>query len=112
MLEPGGMSTDWAGSSMKVYPFREPYEQSLGALRDAMDSNLTASDPAKVAQVVLQLVELEKVPLKLLLGGDAIAVATAFGKVGSRVRRAEGRPFPVHRSRCRTARRGGDTPGV
>jgi NAD(P)-dependent dehydrogenase (short-subunit alcohol dehydrogenase family) len=63
VLEPGGMSTDWAGSSMKVYPIRGPYEQSLGVLREALDSNLTASDPAKVAQVVLQLVELDKVPL-------------------------------------------------
>jgi NAD(P)-dependent dehydrogenase (short-subunit alcohol dehydrogenase family) len=78
VLEPGGMSTDWAGSSMKVYPISEPYEQSLGALRDAMDSGLTASDPDKVAQVVLQLVELDEVPQKLLLGSDAVTVAAAF----------------------------------
>ncbi|MFI5711098.1 SDR family NAD(P)-dependent oxidoreductase [Kribbella sp. NPDC051620] len=78
VLEPGGMSTDWAGSSMKVYPISRPYEQSLGALRDAMASGLTASDPAKVAQVVLQLVELDEVPQKLLLGSDAVTVAAAF----------------------------------
>jgi hypothetical protein len=72
------MSTDWAGSSMKVYPISEPYEQSLGALRDAMEGGLTASDPAKVAQVVLQLVELDEVPQKLLLGSDAVTVAGAF----------------------------------
>jgi NAD(P)-dependent dehydrogenase (short-subunit alcohol dehydrogenase family) len=80
VLEPGGMSTDWAGSSMKVYPVSAPYEQSVGAVRRALDGGLTASDPDKVAQVVLQLVELDEVPERLLLGGDAVAVAAAYEK--------------------------------
>jgi NAD(P)-dependent dehydrogenase (short-subunit alcohol dehydrogenase family) len=36
VLEPGGMTTDWAGSSMTVHPISAPYEQSLGRLRDHM----------------------------------------------------------------------------
>jgi NAD(P)-dependent dehydrogenase (short-subunit alcohol dehydrogenase family) len=80
VLEPGGMSTDWAGSSMKVYPISAPYEQSVGAMRKALDGGLTASDPDKVAQVVLQLVELDEVPERLLLGGDAVVVAAAYEK--------------------------------
>jgi NAD(P)-dependent dehydrogenase (short-subunit alcohol dehydrogenase family) len=80
VLEPGGMSTDWAGSSMKVYPISAPYEQSVGAVRKALEGGLTASDPDKVAQVVLRLVELDEVPERLLLGGDAVAVAAAYEK--------------------------------
>ncbi|HEY0936783.1 MAG TPA: hypothetical protein VGD91_23995, partial [Trebonia sp.] len=53
--EPGGMQTDWAGSSMEVAPVSEPYQPTVGAMtavhgdlgRDAL------GDPAKVAQVVL-----------------------------------------------------------
>ncbi len=78
VLEPGGMSTDWAGSSMKVYPISAPYEPSLGPLRDHMDTGLNASDPDKVAQVVLQLVDSDEVPERLLLGTDALAVANLY----------------------------------
>jgi NAD(P)-dependent dehydrogenase (short-subunit alcohol dehydrogenase family) len=80
VLEPGGMSTDWAGSSMKVYPVSAPYEQSLIGLRNAMKEGLVASDPDKVAQVVLRLADLDDVPERLLLGGDAVVVAAAYEK--------------------------------
>jgi NAD(P)-dependent dehydrogenase (short-subunit alcohol dehydrogenase family) len=29
-LEPGGMRTDWAGSSMTIPPISEPYQQTIG----------------------------------------------------------------------------------
>ena len=32
VLEPGGMQTDWAGSSMSVPPISEPYEPTVGAI--------------------------------------------------------------------------------
>jgi NAD(P)-dependent dehydrogenase (short-subunit alcohol dehydrogenase family) len=79
VLEPGGMSTDWAGSSMIVQPISAPYEQTVGVLRKHL-GGLVASDPAKVAEVVLQLVELDEVPVRLLLGGDAAVVAAAYEK--------------------------------
>jgi NAD(P)-dependent dehydrogenase (short-subunit alcohol dehydrogenase family) len=78
VLEPGGMSTDWAGSSMIVQPISAPYEQTVGVLRKHLDGGLVASDPAKVAEVVLRLVELDEVPVRLLLGGDAATVAAAY----------------------------------
>jgi NAD(P)-dependent dehydrogenase (short-subunit alcohol dehydrogenase family) len=31
VLEPGGMTTDWAGSSMNIPPISEPYQQTVGA---------------------------------------------------------------------------------
>jgi hypothetical protein len=45
-----------------------------------MKAGLTTSDPDKVAQVVLRLVDLDEVPERLLLGGDAVVVAAAFEK--------------------------------
>ncbi len=86
VLEPGGMSTDWAGSSMKVYPVSEAYEQSIGRLRDYMANGLGGSDPAKVAQVVLQLADSDEVPERLLLGSDAAMVVEDYEKT----RAAEG----------------------
>ena len=32
VLEPGGMRTDWAGSSMRVPPISEPYQPTVGAM--------------------------------------------------------------------------------
>ncbi|GAA1542809.1 SDR family NAD(P)-dependent oxidoreductase [Kribbella lupini] len=78
VLEPGGMSTDWAGSSMKVYPVSTAYEESIGRLRDYMANGVVGSDPAKVAQVVLHLADSEEVPERLLLGNDALIVAEAY----------------------------------
>jgi NAD(P)-dependent dehydrogenase (short-subunit alcohol dehydrogenase family) len=82
VLEPGGMKTDWAGSSMTIPPVSAPYEQTVGAfakmLRDYSGSEPT--DSAKVAQVVLQLASQEDVPLRLLLGTDAVQYAPAAAK--------------------------------
>jgi NAD(P)-dependent dehydrogenase (short-subunit alcohol dehydrogenase family) len=78
VLEPGGMSTDWAGASMKVYPVSEAYEQSIGPLRDHMANGIVGSDPAKVAQVVLRLADSDEVPERLLLGSDALIVAEDY----------------------------------
>jgi NAD(P)-dependent dehydrogenase (short-subunit alcohol dehydrogenase family) len=73
VLEPGGMRTDWAGSSMKVPPISAPYEQTVGrivAMRDDF-STRAAGDPAKVADVVLTVADLDEPPVRLLLGSDA-----------------------------------------
>jgi NAD(P)-dependent dehydrogenase (short-subunit alcohol dehydrogenase family) len=73
VLEPGGMRTDWAGSSMKVPPISAPYEQTVGrivAMRGDF-STRAAGDPAKVADVVLTVADLDEPPVRLLLGSDA-----------------------------------------
>ena len=82
VLEPGGMKTDWAGSSMSVPPVSAPYQQTVGAfakmLRDHSGSEPT--DPAKVAQVVLKLANKDDAPLRLLLGMDAVFYAPTAAK--------------------------------
>jgi NAD(P)-dependent dehydrogenase (short-subunit alcohol dehydrogenase family) len=78
VLEPGGMQTEWAGASMTVAPVSPPYEATVGAMARVHDGNSTAlGDPAKVAQVVLQIADMEDPPLRLILGSEAYAYATA-----------------------------------
>ncbi|HTE52350.1 MAG TPA: SDR family NAD(P)-dependent oxidoreductase [Kofleriaceae bacterium] len=79
VLEPGGMRTDWAGSSMSIAPVSEPYQATVGQMASLFSSaaGTSAGDPAKVAQVILRLTELESPPLRLLLGSDAVKYAAA-----------------------------------
>jgi NAD(P)-dependent dehydrogenase (short-subunit alcohol dehydrogenase family) len=82
VLEPGGMQTDWAGSSMHIPPISEPYQPTVGAMA-AMHGDLAAGalgDPAKVAQVVLRVAALPDPPLRLILGSEAYAYATAAAR--------------------------------
>jgi NAD(P)-dependent dehydrogenase (short-subunit alcohol dehydrogenase family) len=82
VLEPGGMRTDWAGSSMSVHPVSPAYEPTVGAVNTLRAKLMAraASDPAKVADVVLRLVDLDQPPVRLLLGSDAVRFA---GQVAS-----------------------------
>ena len=71
------MRTDWAGSSMAVHPVSPAYEQTVGAV-NALRTRLmarAASDPAKVADVVLTVADLDEPPVRLLLGSDAVRFA-------------------------------------
>jgi NAD(P)-dependent dehydrogenase (short-subunit alcohol dehydrogenase family) len=79
VLEPGGMQTDWAGSSMHIPPVSEPYQATVGLAARLHDSGgaTALGDPAKVAQVVLQVAGLAEPPLRLILGSEALAYAGA-----------------------------------
>lgn len=74
ILEPGGMKTDWAGSSMKIYPVSEPYKSSVGAFIEAHRNSpgTEPSTPSKVAEIVLKLLDEAEPPLRLLIGPDAV----------------------------------------
>jgi len=83
VLEPGGMQTDWAGSSMRVPPVSEPYQATVGAMakvHDGLGSSAALGDPAKVAQVVLAVAGMDEPPLRLILGSEAYAYATAAAR--------------------------------
>ncbi|MFE9749082.1 SDR family NAD(P)-dependent oxidoreductase [Saccharothrix saharensis] len=77
VLEPGGMRTDWAGASMTVHPVSPGYESTVGAVNGLRTTLMAraASDPAKVADVVLRVAELDEPPVRLLLGSDAVRFA-------------------------------------
>jgi NAD(P)-dependent dehydrogenase (short-subunit alcohol dehydrogenase family) len=83
VLEPGGMQTDWAGSSMRVPPISEPYQPTVGVIAKVQHdqgSGAALGDPAKVAQVVLTVAGLDDPPLRLILGSEAYAYATAAAR--------------------------------
>jgi NAD(P)-dependent dehydrogenase (short-subunit alcohol dehydrogenase family) len=82
VLEPGRMATDWAGSSMKIPPVSEPYQQTVGAFAEFLRSQSDAgpSKPVKVADLILKLIDIETPPAKLLVGTDAYQYATAAGR--------------------------------
>jgi len=81
VLEPGGMQTDWAGSSMTVPPISEPYRATVGAMAALHNADtLALGDPAKVAGVVLQVAAMDRPPLRLILGSEAYAYAAAAAR--------------------------------
>jgi NAD(P)-dependent dehydrogenase (short-subunit alcohol dehydrogenase family) len=74
-LEPGGMRTNWGLRASKDTPALLPdYEPSVGAVSRALKSHWghETSDPAKVAQLILRLATMERLPAHLLLGSDAV----------------------------------------
>jgi NAD(P)-dependent dehydrogenase (short-subunit alcohol dehydrogenase family) len=77
VLEPGGMRTDWAGSSMAIHPVTAPYQATVGVSASRLESGSgdAAGDPAKVAQVILAIADLDEPPVRLLLGSDAVHYA-------------------------------------
>lgn len=79
VLEPGGMRTDWSGSSMKIPPISKPYEQTVGEFAKMIRaySGNEPSDPTKVAQVILKLANRQDAPLRLLIGSDAMELGCA-----------------------------------
>jgi NAD(P)-dependent dehydrogenase (short-subunit alcohol dehydrogenase family) len=77
VLEPGGMLTDWAGSSMTIPPISEPYQQTVGKFAEWLRaySGNEPSSPSKVAELVLTLADRADVPLRMLVGRDAVEYA-------------------------------------
>jgi NAD(P)-dependent dehydrogenase (short-subunit alcohol dehydrogenase family) len=77
VLEPGGMRTDWAGSSMTIPAISEPYQQTVGAFADMLrsSSGKEESDPVKVANVIRALAGSDEAPLRIVLGTDAFQYA-------------------------------------
>ena len=77
VLEPGGMRTDWAGSSMTIPQPSAPYQPTIGAFAELVraGSGHEASSARRVAQVVRDLAGRDDAPLRLLLGTDAVPLA-------------------------------------
>ncbi|WP_436520976.1 oxidoreductase [Actinoplanes sp. HUAS TT8] len=79
IAEPGGMRTDWAGTSMTTHAISEDYrpviEPAVARLR-AADGN-QPGDPVRIAEVLIAVAADPEPPLHLLLGSDAFAVAQA-----------------------------------
>lgn len=82
VLEPGGMRTDWAGTSMTIPPISKPYEQTVGAFVGLLKTiaGNEVSDPVKVAKVIVELIDMPEPPFRLLIGTDAVFIADSCAK--------------------------------
>jgi hypothetical protein len=67
---------------MRVADIRPEYAETVGraAAMHGAGGATAASDPAKVARLVLDVVALPEPPLRLLAGADAFRYATAAGR--------------------------------
>lgn len=73
IIEPGGFSTDWGGSSATHAQEMPAY----GAMRDsrrARSVGMKRGDPAASSAAILQVVDAEDPPLRLLLGAFATQI--------------------------------------
>jgi NAD(P)-dependent dehydrogenase (short-subunit alcohol dehydrogenase family) len=77
VIEPGGFRTDFAGASQTIHDIRPEYDATVGqAARFQRDyDGKQPGDPAKAAQVILQVAGMADPPLRLLLGSDAVRIA-------------------------------------
>lgn len=82
IIEPGGFRTDWAGSSMQIAEVHADYQQTVGLVAEhsRIRNGQQPGDPDKAAQVILHVADMEKPPLRLLLGSDAFFIAGAITK--------------------------------
>lgn len=76
IVEPGGFRTDFAGSSTTIADVQADYDSTVGdAARFQHSYNgKQPGDPAKAAQVILQVASMNEPPLRLLLGSDAVGI--------------------------------------
>ena len=77
------MRTDWAGPSMTIHDVSPAYEPTVGAVVGMLRGTLVqqaAGDPAKVADVVLAVADLDEPPVRLLLGSDAVGYVAELDK--------------------------------
>ncbi|AME26997.1 oxidoreductase [Burkholderia sp. PAMC 26561] len=80
IVEPGGFRTDWAGSSMSVVQPGEAYRESIGAFLAFRELVKPIGDPKKAALAILKIAGIDEPPLRLLLGTDAVMIASMVNK--------------------------------
>jgi NAD(P)-dependent dehydrogenase (short-subunit alcohol dehydrogenase family) len=87
IVEPGGFRTDWGGSSMGTSTVGADYDETVGAMNRFRSSTVSTwrGDPKRAAAILVDLVDLDQPPLRLLLGDGAVRSADT----SSRERAAE-----------------------
>jgi len=81
-VEPGGIQTNWSGSSMSFAPHVEGYEETVDTRVGFFQSGkfVAKSDPKKIAKVLIDIAENPEPPVHLVLGSDAVAVLKETNK--------------------------------
>jgi NAD(P)-dependent dehydrogenase (short-subunit alcohol dehydrogenase family) len=86
VAEPGGMKTDWAGSSMRIYDVAPDYQVSVGSVIHHLRGEATAArgDTGKISRLLVRIANDPNPPLRLLIGSDAVFMADLVAHARSR----------------------------
>jgi NAD(P)-dependent dehydrogenase (short-subunit alcohol dehydrogenase family) len=81
IVEPGAFRTDWMGSSMTMQEPGHDYRDAVAFIHELRrtSNGSQPGDPARAARVIIDVVESDEPPRRLLLGSDAVAMALASG---------------------------------
>jgi len=74
LIEPGGFSTDWGGSSARHAQVLGAYEPMHEASRQRRAGN-TPGDPTASAEAVMRIVDAEDPPLRAFFGSAPLGIA-------------------------------------
>ncbi|WP_433303284.1 SDR family oxidoreductase [Actinoplanes sp. CA-030573] len=78
LVEPGGFSTDWGGSSAKHATKLEAYEKVREIAAEARGKRVAnPGDPVATRSAILKIVDAEKPPLRVFFGEAPLGIATA-----------------------------------
>ncbi|GAA3207130.1 SDR family NAD(P)-dependent oxidoreductase [Microbacterium terregens] len=76
IVEPSGLRTDWAGSSMVIHDVVDDYQATVGALNARIRSTQgREGDPARAAEILVALAKRQDIPTQLALGANAAELA-------------------------------------
>ncbi len=77
IIEPGGYSTDWGGSSAKHATEIDAYDEVRTAAANRPSRRGTPGDPVATRDAILTIVDAEQPPLRIFFGQAPLAIATA-----------------------------------
>jgi NAD(P)-dependent dehydrogenase (short-subunit alcohol dehydrogenase family) len=78
LVEPGGYSTDWGGSSAKHATRLDAYEKVREQAAEARSKRVAdPGDPAATRAAILKVVDAEDPPLRIFFGAAPLDIATA-----------------------------------
>ncbi len=77
LIEPGGYSTDWGGSSAKHATPLDAYDSVREQAANRPSRRATPGDPVATREAVLTLVDADEPPLRVFFGSAPLAIATA-----------------------------------
>jgi NAD(P)-dependent dehydrogenase (short-subunit alcohol dehydrogenase family) len=82
VVEPGGFATDWAGSSMIVHEIPPDYDGTIGVMDRRMRRSPAgpAGDPARAAEIIVNVVKRDNPPSHLLLGVTAVEMGLDYSR--------------------------------
>lgn len=78
LVEPGGFSTDWSGSSSKTSAPIPDYEELHEVVAAARKARFTApGDPIATRSAILKVVDADRPPLRIFFGESPLGIAKA-----------------------------------